>query len=223
MRLNKFLADVTGISRRSADRAITEGRVRVNNAPASLGMLVSDNDTVQLDGRAITPVVNTITIMLNKPAGYVVSRRGQGSKTIYDLLPPELHSLKPIGRLDKNSSGLLLLTSDGMLANKLTHPRYGKTKVYEVKLDTPLRPLHRRLITSSGVQLEDGVSKLGLERIKTDDDTAWAVTMSEGRNRQIRRTFAVLGYKVTRLHRTKFGDFALKNLPPGSYLRLEHS
>jgi 23S rRNA pseudouridine2605 synthase len=158
--------------------------------------------------------------MLNKPVGYVCSRDGQGSQTVYDLLPSGLHSLKSVGRLDKDSSGLLLLTNDGNLAHQLTHPSFQKTKVYQVSLDKPLQPLHRQLISDHGIQLDDGVSQLELERLTDGDDTQWRVRMHEGRNRQIRRTFESLGYDVRRLHRTGFGEFALSGLAMGHFTEI---
>lgn len=212
MRINKFVASATGMSRRAADAAIAEGRVRVNGAVPQSGHDVSEGERVTLDSRAITPAVKTVTIMMNKPAGYVVSRNGQGSQTIYSLLPLQYHKLKPVGRLDKDSSGLLLLTNDGDLANELTHPSKQKTKVYEISLNMPLQPLHRQMISDHGITLEDGVSKLLLERKVDDSDKDWIVTMHEGRNRQIRRTFGSLGYDVVKLHRTQFGPYTL-NLP----------
>lgn len=215
MRINKYLAQATGLSRRAADAAIGEGRVTVNGQTAETGSQVGEGDTITLDGRPITPAVKSITIMLSKPVGYVVSRAGQGSKTIYDLLPVKYHRLKPIGRLDKDSSGLLILTSDGDLANQLTHPRYAKTKVYEITLDKPLAPLPRQMISDHGVALDDGPSKLQLDRLIDTDDTQWQVTMSEGRNRQIRRTFSALGYTVTNLHRIQFGSYQLGSLESG--------
>ena len=217
MRINKFIAQAPGLSRRAADTAIGEGRVLVNGQKPSAGQDVSTNDAVLMDGKRITAPNQAQTIILNKPVGYVVSRDGQGSQTIYDLLPPELHQLKPVGRLDKDSSGLLLLTNDGQLAQELTHPRYQKTKIYEIRLDKPLQPLHRQMISDHGIQLDDGASKLMLDRLEDDNDNRWVVTMSEGRNRQIRRTFAALGYTVTELHRTHFGTYHLKQLKPGEY------
>jgi 23S rRNA pseudouridine2605 synthase len=224
MRINKYIAQATGLSRRKADEAIAQGRATVNNRVATPGQDVTTSDTVCLDNRAVTPPEKTITIMLNKPTGYVVSRNGQGSKTIYDLLPPKYHHLKPIGRLDKDSSGLLLLTNDGQLAQELTHPRYEKTKIYEVELDRPLTPdaLHR---LQTGVQLEDGSSHLDVHRLLLGETTGskrpsvktYRIQMHEGRNRQIRRTFATLGYKVTVLHRTHFGDYQLLSLAAGTY------
>src|SRR5665213_2596758 len=137
MRVNQFVAQATGLSRRAADRAIQEARLAINQHTAGLGDSVTSNDAVTLDNRPIMAAASLV-IMLNKPAGYVCSRAGQGSRTIYDLLPSEYHQLKPVGRLDKDSSGLLLLTNDGQLANQLAHPRYAKTKTYEVTLDKPL-------------------------------------------------------------------------------------
>jgi len=218
MRINRFLAHVTDISRRAADQAIADGLVLVNGQPATPGHNVTENDAVSYGGRTyhLDNSDQTLTIMLNKPRGYVVSRDGQGSKTVYDLLDPEHQRLQPVGRLDKDSSGLLLLTNDGELANQLTHPRYQKTKIYEVTLDADLQPLHRQMISDYGVRLDDGVSRLELERLHDDNDKAWRVTMREGRNRQIRRTFAALGYDVKDLHRTHFGAYRLGNLPKGS-------
>jgi len=215
MRLNKYIAAGSDLSRRKADEAIAAGRVTVNGQTAGQGMDVSDTDTVALDGRAIMPTISTTTIMLNKPQGYVVSRDGQGSQTIYELLPPDYQRLNPVGRLDKDSSGLLLLTNDGQLANELTHPSRQKRKIYEITLDKPLQPLHRQMINDYGVQLEDGPSKLLLERQTEGNDHAWIVTMHEGRNRQIRRTFAALGYTVQTLHRTQFGPYSLGTLREG--------
>jgi 23S rRNA pseudouridine2605 synthase len=220
MRINKYVALATGMSRRAADVAIAEGRVLINQKMPSSGHDVSEIDKVTLDGRAITPPVNSTTIMLNKPAGCVVSRDGQGSKTIYDLLPEGYQQLKPVGRLDKDTSGLLLLTNDGNLANELTHPSKRKLKVYEVTIKQPLQPLHRQMISDIGVMLDDGPSKFELER-RTDDDRDWIVKMAEGRNRQIRRTFDALGYEVIKLHRTQFGPYYIEDLTEGKYVLTE--
>ncbi|MGZ6005480.1 MAG: pseudouridine synthase [Candidatus Saccharimonadales bacterium] len=218
MRINKFIAAHTGLSRRAADSAISEGRVTINGALAHLGDEANASDKVSLDGQQVTAAAKQ-TIILNKPVGYVVSRQGQGSKTVYELLPEEFQQLKPVGRLDKDSSGLLLLTNDGDLANELTHPKYAKTKIYEVILNKTLEPLHHQMISDYGVNLDDGPSRLGLEKLD-EQGMQWRVTMSEGRNRQIRRTFAALGYTVIKLHRTNFGEYRLDNLPEGKWLAL---
>lgn len=217
MRLNKYIASATGMSRRAADEAIAQNRVLANGILPSPGLQVAETDTITLDNVVITPAVKTMTIMLNKPTGYVCSREGQGSQTVYELLPPELHSLKTVGRLDKDSSGLILLTSDGRLHHELTHPSFEKTKVYEIVLDKALQPLHRQMISDHGISLEDGLSKLQLERLHDGDDNQWLVQMHEGRNRQIRRTFEALGYVVTKLHRTRLGNYNLSDLKAGRY------
>jgi 23S rRNA pseudouridine2605 synthase len=214
MRINKFVASATGLSRRKADELIARGDVTVNGQRPSSGYDVTSSDDVKLGSTSLSLPEKT-TIMLNKPVGYVVSRDGQGSRTIYELLPAEYQQLKPVGRLDKNSSGLLLLTNDGDLAQELTHPSRQKTKVYEVTLYKALTPLHHQMISDYGIKLDDGPSKLQLTRQRDGDDTAWTVTMHEGRNRQIRRTFAALSYEVKTLHRTNFGNYALQNLESG--------
>jgi len=222
MRLNKFLAAATGMGRRTADAAIQARRVQVNGSPAQAGQSVTTADSVTLDGKLVVISEETVTIMLNKPIGYVVSRNGQGSKTIYDLLPAEYQRLKPVGRLDKESSGLLLLTNDGQLANELTHPSRQKIKVYEVTLDKPLALLHQQMITDYGILLDDGPSKFQLERLTVKSREKWKIIMHEGRNRQIRRTFKALGYTVTQLHRTQFGSYYLEpQTAAGDFTRVE--
>ncbi len=218
MRINQFLAQNTSLSRRKADQAVLDGRVFITDQKATLGDQIT-NQKVYLDGKIVSPTEVTQTIILNKPVGYVCSRRGQGSKTIYDLLPKKLHNLNPVGRLDKNSSGLLLMTNDGELANQLSHPRYNKQKIYEVIIDKSLQPLHQQMINDYGIQLADGPSKLLLEKLGSKS-TEYKVTMSEGRNRQIRRTFQALGYKVTSLHRTNFGNYTLSDLQSGQHAKL---
>lgn len=213
MRLNVFIAQSSGLSRRAADKAIEQGRVLVNNLQPVLGQQITEEDIVALDGKKLTSLQATTTIMLHKPVGYVCSRAGQGGKTVYDLLPASLHGLKPIGRLDKNSSGLLLLTNNGKLAHELTHPSQQKTKVYHVRLDKPLAPLHQQMISDYGVNLEDGPSKFMIQK----EDKHLIITMQEGRNRQIRRTFAALGYHVTGLHRIQFGNYRIGQLATGEY------
>lgn len=209
MRINKFVAQATGLSRRAADRAISEGRVQLNKETAVLGDTVGSMDTVALDGKQLE-TSSRMLVIINKPVSYVSSRNGQGSKTVYDLLPEQFGALKLVGRLDKDSSGLILLTNDGELANQLTHPRYAKSKVYQIELNKSLQPLHQQLITDRGIQLPDGISKFSLQKL--DNDKQWEITMSEGRNRQIRRTFESLGYKVTKLNRIAFGDYKLSQL-----------
>lgn len=216
-RLNKYLAFHLGLSRREADDLISKGAVLIDNMPIALGARVEEGQSVSVSGKLVVPKAGYTYLALNKPEGYVSSRKQQGEHpTLYSLLPKEFHALKPVGRLDKDSSGLLLLTDDGDFAFQMTHPKFYKVKRYEVSLNAALQPLHQQMISDYGIQLEDGPSKLSLERVD-DDRKSWIVTMHEGRNRQIRRTFASLGYEVVRLHRTDFGSYALGSLASGAY------
>lgn len=220
MKLNKFIAQNTALSRRGADDLIAAGRVAVNGRTAETGQDIAETDTVAIDSKEVDLAERaTVTIMLNKPAGYVCSRRGQGSKTVYDLLPEEVRHLNLVGRLDKESSGLLLLTTDGELANQLTHPRYQKAKVYEVQLDKPLAPLHQQMISNHGTELEDGKSRFAIDKMD-ESGKQLRVTLNEGRNRQIRRTFNSVGYEVLVLHRSSFGDYKLGSLGAGELIYL---
>ena len=214
MRLNKWIAANTTYSRRGADELIGSGRVIVNGKTASMGMQVEPGDAVHVDQKLVHErKAASFTLMINKPVGYVCSRKGQGAPTVYSLLPLKYHHLDIVGRLDKESSGLLLLTSDGVLHQQLTHPSYQKEKRYTVALDKPLKPQDEEVILT-GVTLSDGMSKLVLGTIG-NARLEWEVRMHEGRNRQIRRTFAVLGYTITGLHRTQFGPYKLGRLEIG--------
>lgn len=270
LRLNKFLAHEQGISRREADTLIDQGRVTINSVAARLGARFTSSDTVAIDGQPVTASAPTIYLALHKPVGYVCTRKAQGTApTVYDLLPEQYHALKLVGRLDKDSSGIILLTNDGDFAYRMTHPKFHKIKQYEVQLDHPLEPLHQQMISDYGIQLDDGVSKFTVTRINdekegskrvtvrdpapsflqgtkgeeqpdagpdvteavsarngtlrktaaqgTANNYIYQVTMYEGRNRQIRRTFAALGYIVTHLHRTTFGAYSLGDISPGNH------
>lgn len=218
LRLNKHLALQLGVSRREADNLIEQGSVTINGERATLGARFIAGDAIEVKGTALSDDMSRKYLAFHKPVGYVCSRRAQGDNpTIYDLLPATYHTLKPVGRLDKDSSGLLLLTNDGDFAFRMTHPKFAKTKIYKVRLDHELEPLHQQMVSDYGVNLEDGNSLLQLERLSDDNRQEWQVTMKEGRNRQIRRTFAALGYTVTKLHRTNFGNYSLGDIKPGAY------
>ncbi len=221
IRLNKYLATNLGISRREADDLIAGQKVTVDQQVAQLGARIKPGSDVRIDGKAVSHT-DFIYLMLNKPVDYVCSRKRQGeTPTIYELLPAEYQSLKSVGRLDKNSSGLILLTNDGDFAYRMTHPKFIKTKLYEVEIDRDLAPLHQQMIADFGVNLPDGRSQLGLMRLSDDNRREWQVQMSEGRNRQIRRTFDALGYKVVALHRTNFGPYTLGELETGKYITVD--
>lgn len=196
---------------------IAHGDIYVEDFVAQLGGRVEPGQKVSVKGKDVTEKAGYTYLALNKPIGYVSSRRQQGDNpTLYELIPEKYHNLKPVGRLDKDSSGLLLLTDDGDFAYQMTHPKFYKVKTYEVSLDTELAPLHQQMISDHGIQLDDGPSKLSLERID-DSRKNWIVTMHEGRNRQIRRTFLSLGYTVASLNRTNFGNYAVGDLKPGTF------
>lgn len=216
-RLNKFLALHMGISRREADDLIMKKKVKINDNVAGLGAQVHATDVIFVDDKKIENITTYTYLMLNKPTGYVCSRKQQGdSPTIYSLIPRDFHHLKTVGRLDRDSNGLIILTNDGDYAQQMTHPKFRKNKQYEVSIDRPLQPLHHQMISDFGIELNDGISKLPLERI-SENGKHWKISMYEGRNRQIRRTFAALGYEVTKLHRTDFGPFSLEHLGIGKY------
>ncbi len=225
IRLNKFLAERLGVSRREADDLIAGGKVFVDGKKAELGERVAERQEVRLGDEVIGHENTYIYVALNKPTGYVCSRKRQGdTPTIYELLPEKYRTLKTVGRLDKDSSGLILLTNDGDFAYKMTHPKFVKTKIYHVKLDRDLQPLHQQMIADFGVNLPDGVSKLGLVRLdepESGERKRFEVTMHEGRNRQIRRTFEALGYSVKKLHRLEFGAYKLGDLQAGSYREIQ--
>ncbi len=214
MRLNKYLAHFNGLSRRKADEAVEQGRVKIDGQLASVGQTVEDNSLVELDGVAIKPSESYTYLLFNKPSGLVTSRERQGrADTIYGALPEKYHSLKPVGRLDKETTGLLLLTDDGDYANQLSHPSSHKQKIYQIELNKLLRKQDLELIQTSGVELHDGSSKMKVRAMKPGKPQ-YEVIIAEGRNRQIRRTFEHLDYEIVSLHRTNFGPYKLGNLDP---------
>lgn len=211
MRLNKFLAHHSTLSRRKADEAIAAGRVHIDGEMAQLGTEVTAQASVSLDGRLLTPrPVTTVTVLVNKPTGYVCSKKGQGSPTIYELLPEHYRGLLIAGRLDKDSSGLVVLSSNGDVIQSLTHPSNNTPKEYLVTTNKQLLPKHVQ-------QLLKGVN-IGDERpsrftaVTTSGDLTYRIVMHEGRNRQIRRTLEALGYDTLELVRTRHGDYTLSAL-----------
>lgn len=224
IRLNKFLAERLGVSRREADDLIVAGKVFIDEKPAILGARIDKNSKVCYNKKIIPFETEYLYLAFNKPISYVCSRRVQGDvPTLYELLPEEYRKLKTVGRLDKDSSGLILLTNDGNFAYQMTHPKFHKEKVYEVTLDRPLEPLHQQMISDYGIMLDDGPSKFTVATSATGpaERTRFTVILTEGRNRQIRRTFAALGYRVTALHRTQFGKYQLSGLKPGKYVTIK--
>lgn len=217
VRLNKRLVELgLAPSRRKADELISSGGVNVNGeVVASLGQTVSETDTITLYGRQGQERPD-IYIAFNKPRGYVCTHRVQSNrqKTIFDLLPLNFAGLKIAGRLDRDSQGLMILSSNGEFIQKITHPSQSKVKTYIVHLDKPLSQLDQRA-TTEGVRLKDGVSKF--DAIRSIKPHIVRVELHEGRNRQIRRSFEALGYKVRQLERIKIGSLELGILGPGQH------
>ncbi|HEU5208750.1 MAG TPA: pseudouridine synthase [Longimicrobiales bacterium] len=224
VRLQKFLSQAGVASRRAAEQLMVSGRVRVNGKPATEpGIKVDpDRDVVEVDGRRVRPAA-PLWIALHKPRGYVTTRSDpQGRSTVYELLPAEHRRLFHVGRLDYDSEGLLLLTNDGDTAERLQHPRYEVDRVYNVDVVEPLTDVARRALLA-GVTLEDGRARVrGLRRLRGQETGAerWAVTMREGRKREVRRLFDAVGSPVRRLRRVRYGPIELGTLRPGAWRKL---
>jgi len=223
MRVNKFIAQNTKFSRREADKLIIDGRIKINQKIAQLFDQVEDNQIVFLDNKIIQKNENKLIVLFNKPVGYIVSKNGQGQSTIYDILPKKYKDLNYIGRLDKNSSGLLVLTNDYSLIDNLTNPKFKKIKQYEIKLNQPLQKTDWYKIEKKGIPLDFGISKFNLKPIVDEDGLDWLITMYEGKNRQIRKTFEKLNYKIKKLHRIRFAQFQLNDLPGGATKEIENN
>ncbi|MCP9831909.1 rRNA pseudouridine synthase [Synechococcus sp. HJ21-Hayes] len=226
-RLQKVLAAAGLCSRRRAEDLLRAGRIQVNGAPAGLGDRADpDRDRICLDGHPIAAAAVPVVVLLNKPTGVVCSCHDpEGRPTVLDLLPTDLarsQGVHPVGRLDFESRGALLLTNDGSLTLRLTHPRYQHSKTYRVWVegDPSQSSLDR---WSRGVPLEGQpsqpvqVRRLGRER----GQTLLELVMSEGRNRQIRRTAELLGHRVRDLQRIGIGPLELGELPEGRWRRVD--
>jgi pseudouridine synthase len=229
LRLNSYLARAGVASRRAADQLIASGAVRVNGErPPATGALVDpEHDRITVQGRIVKPVAEHRYVLLNKPLGAITTARDEASRTtVLDVIGKEGthgHRLFPVGRLDGDSTGLLLMTDDGDLAYRLTHPRYKVAKEYEVTVvgvpsEADLGTLRR------GVKLEDGVTAPADVRLlrapRGDRDSGGAelrVTISEGRNRQVRRMLQAVGNRVVALRRTGFGPLRAGRLKPGEW------
>jgi 23S rRNA pseudouridine2605 synthase len=216
VRLNAYLARAGVASRRRADELIKAGRVTVNGRPGALNDFVGRRDVVALDGRRVG-AQELAYVLLYKPAGVVTTARDpHGRSTVVDLVP---HSARvvPVGRLDTDTTGALLLTNDGELAHRLAHPRYEVDKTYEVEVEgDPSAKAVRRL--AEGVKLEDGrtapaeVRRLGPSRLE--------LTIHEGRKHQVKRMLEAVGHPVRKLHRSRYAGLELTGLGPGEWREL---
>ncbi|MBI2301126.1 MAG: rRNA pseudouridine synthase [Armatimonadetes bacterium] len=213
-RLQKLIANAGVCSRRAAEKLILAGRVTVNGRVVTeLGSGAEPSDEVAVDGDVITVPKRHRYVALHKPAGVVTTRKDpEGRETVYDLLYAEDVALHPVGRLDRDSTGLLLLTNDGELTHRLTHPRYGVEKVYQVWT----RPWPQKAMLAKlrrGVELEDGPAVPKAARIAAPD--SYEVTVAEGRNREVRRIFEALGLEILLLRRVRIGPIGLGHLKEG--------
>lgn len=225
MRLSRYLARAGASSRRGAEQLIVAGRVTVNGLTVSeLGTKVDEAlDEVCLDGRPLALPAKDITIMLNKPAGFVTTMDDpQGRRTVAELVPLDEHpALFPVGRLDRDTTGLLLFTTDGNLGQALLHPSRQVDKRY-------LAHVHGTMDAGRLERLRRGIRLDGrmtaparVELLEDDRDPVYAVTIHEGRNRQVRRMFEAVGCSVTALHRASFGPLQVDGLPVGAWRVLE--
>lgn len=223
IRLQKYLAERGVASRRHSAELIKAGRVRVNGNVVTEPGLHVDIATVcvEIDGHPVSSQPeSTRTIVLNKPRGYVCSTRGQNSKTVYELIPEIKERLVPAGRLDKDSEGLLIMSNDGDLIHRLTHPRFGHTKTYHVtvsgQLDDKVLERLRRPITIEGYETKPAIVRILRSQLPRDRKVL-EITLEEGRNQQIRRLCKAAGLRVHRLMRTRIGSVEIQGLKPSAW------
>lgn len=222
MRINKFLAACGVASRRDCDELIKQGLVKINGKRADLGSEVGEDDEVTVSGSRVNIKKNEYYI-LNKPKGYICSvSDDKGRKTIMDLLPSNAGRIFPVGRLDYDSEGLLIVTTDGELAQRLTHPSNEIPKTYLVKVEGTLTEASLNPIRS-GIEIEGGyvTKKCKAHIVETNKEfTKVHITITEGKNREIRKMFAAIGKEVMLLKRIKIGELTLRGLNRGEWRKL---
>ena len=219
MRLNRFVANAGVCSRREADTYISAGMVTINGKQISeLGTRVLPGDEVRFDGRKLD-AEKKVYLLLNKPKDYVTTTDDpHADKIVMDLIKNACDErVYPVGRLDRNTTGLLLFTNDGDLSKKLTHPSHNKKKVYMVTLDQPVAQAHMEMI-ADGIELEDGkITADAISYTTLEDKTEVGIEIHSGKNRIVRRIFEHFGYKVRKLDRVLFAGLTKKNLPRGKF------
>ncbi|ASB48368.1 pseudouridine synthase [Alkalitalea saponilacus] len=219
IRLNRYIANSGVCSRREADELISKGLITVNgNVVKELGLKVSKNDVVKYDGKKLNPE-HRVYILINKPKDMVTtSSDPEGRRTVLDLVEEACDErVYPVGRLDKNTTGVLLLTNDGDLSKKLTHPSSEIKKIYHVFTDKPVTKAHIDTI-SKGIELEDGLIKVdAVSYAHEEDKKQVGIEIHSGRNRIVRRIFEHLGYQVEKLDRVWFAGLTKRNLPRGKW------
>lgn len=226
MRLNRFLAKAGVASRRESDEIIAAGRVSINGVVVKeLGVKVGDEDEVMVDGKSVSPKA-PVYILLNKPKNCITTKDDEkGRQTVMDVvsLPEnESGSVFPVGRLDRDTTGLLLLTNDGDLAHRLMHPSYNVEKLYVISTADTVKSDQLEMLRD-GVELDDGVAKADHIAFVGEDHRKVALQIHEGRNRQVRRMFEALGHSVKHLDRTHYAGLTLKGVRTGKWRRLRNS
>lgn len=226
MRINKYLASCNLGSRRKVEEFVKNGKIKVNGKVITdLAFDVTENDVVDYDGKKIELDNNLVYIMLHKPKGVVTTTSDErGRKTVIDLLPQELKHLKPIGRLDYDSEGLLLLTNDGNLAFNLTHPSHEVGKVYVVKIEGEIKESQLAVLRAGVVVEGKRLAKCKVKQLDCKDRiTKLEITIFEGKNRQIRKMFEAVGFKVIFLKRIQIGNLKLSGINRGEYRYLSQA
>lgn len=223
MRLNKYIAHCGISSRRKAAEYIQDGLVTVNGEVVNeIGHRVMEDDEVKFKGKTVKPETNKVYILLNKPKDFVTTVSDEkGRKTVMDIVGKKIKErIYPVGRLDRATVGLLLLTNDGDLAKKLSHPSHGVSKVYHIVLDKPVAEEHLKMIRK-GLVLEDGPTPVdGINYIKNAPKTDVGIEIHIGRNRIVRRIFEHFGYTVKKLDRIIYAGLTKKDLPRGRFRHL---
>lgn len=223
MRINKFLAECGVASRRATDKMIIDGEVKINGRICSLGDEVNlDDDNVTVNGKTVSTVKKYDYYILNKPKGYVCTvRDDKGRKTVMDLLPPNVKRVFPVGRLDYDSEGLLIMTNDGELTYRLTHPKNEIPKTYLVKLEGTITDEALNKVKNGVVIDGKRTGKCNVKVVEqTRDAVRLHITITEGRNRQVRKMFLAVGKEVKLLKRIKVGELTLRGLDRGEVRKL---
>ncbi len=225
MRLNKYIAHCGAASRRKADELVKKGLVRVNGKIAEIGQDVAEGDVVELKGKAITPEKRMVYYMLNKPTGYVTtSSDDQGRPTVLDLMPDISERIYAVGRLDYNTSGLLILTNDGDLAFRIMHPKSMIFKTYVAEV-TGLVTMYEASKLRKGVAIDGHTTAPAEVEIirQSKSGSLVEIRISEGRNRQVRRMFEAIGHRVVALERTAVGNMKMAHLKQGQFRKLSEN
>lgn len=220
IRLQKYMAEAGVASRRKCEELIAMGKVEVNGQVVTLpGTKIFGNEVIKVDGKEIRQEQNKVYVLLNKPVGYISTSKDQFSrKTVLDLVDTIKKRIYPVGRLDYDTSGLMILTNDGELANRLTHPKHEMNKVYRVMIDGNIRESDIKSL-KTGISIEDYTTAPAKVHIieTSKKESIVEITIHEGKNRQVRKMFEALGYAVLRLKRVAIGPITIEGLEEGKW------